>query len=75
MLDVATIRRLRESRGMTQGEAARRAGMSGRARWSDLEAGRKVDVRLSTLEAIAKALGVKPGALLKCVGGQGRAHP
>lgn len=65
MLDAAKIKRLRELRGMTQDEAARGAGMSGRSQWNDVESGRRQDVRLSTLEAIARALKVAPSSLLK----------
>lgn len=64
-VDIDKIKRLREERGLTMEQAAKLAGLPSRQRWNDLEAGRKPDIRVSTLEAVAKALGVKPADLLK----------
>ena len=64
MLDTAKVKALREKRGLTQEEAARRAGLPGRARWNDIESGRKANVTIQTLDAIAEALGVQPAELL-----------
>jgi DNA-binding Xre family transcriptional regulator len=55
-VDTAAIRSRREKLELTLEEAARRAGMTAQ-RWHDIEAGRYADIRLSTLEAVAKALG------------------
>src|SRR4028118_2337789 len=59
------IRHLRTERGLTQAEAATLAGMGNRARWNDVESGRRPNITMVTLEGIAKALKVEPAALLK----------
>lgn len=59
----AKIRKLREARGLTQGELAEKAGVT-REYVARLEAGR-YDPSLSTIERLAKALKVKPAELLK----------
>ena len=59
----AQIRKLREARGLTQSELAEKAGVT-REYIARLEAGR-YDPSLSTIERLAKALKVKPAALLK----------
>lgn len=64
MLDTEKIRSRRERIGLTQSEAAERAGVS-RQRWNDVESGRKKNIELDTLDAIAKALGCKAKDLLK----------
>jgi transcriptional regulator with XRE-family HTH domain len=64
-LDFERIKELREGRGLTQEEAAKLAGLGTRQRWNDLEAGRRLNIELDTLERIAKALGVKARDLLK----------
>ena len=58
------MRELRDKLGLTQDEAAKRAGFASRQAWNNLENGRQ-EPSLSTLERIAKALGVKPKDLLK----------
>lgn len=63
-LDVAKIKQLREARGWTMEEAAKRAGFKSRQAWYNIEAGRQ-SPSLATLDRIAKALGVRPGELLK----------
>jgi transcriptional regulator with XRE-family HTH domain len=65
ILDTDKIRTLREGRGLSQEEAATLAGLSGRARWSEVESGRLVNITMETLEKMAKALGVKAKELLK----------
>jgi transcriptional regulator with XRE-family HTH domain len=65
MLDVKKIQSLREKAGMSQAEAARKAGLTGRQHWHDIESGRKASMTLTTLDKIAKALGVKAKELLK----------
>lgn len=64
-LDFEKLKTLRDRRGLTQEEAATLAGLSGRQRWNDIESGRKVNVTIETLEAVAKAVGVKAKDLLK----------
>jgi transcriptional regulator with XRE-family HTH domain len=65
MIDLAKIKSLREKLGLTQDDAAMRAGFASRQRWNDIESGRKASVTVNTLEQIAKALGVKGKDLLK----------
>ena len=65
-LDTQKIRQLRDKLGISQEEAARRAGFkSGRQAWHNIESGLRPNIELATLEAIAKALGVKAADLLK----------
>jgi transcriptional regulator with XRE-family HTH domain len=56
------LRRLREDRGLTQEELAKRSGIS-RVYVAFLEAGRQ-DPRVSIVMRLARALKVKAGALL-----------
>lgn len=63
-LDVEKIRAIRTRLGLTQEAAAAAAGIGNRQKWSDIESGR-TDVRVSTLDRLAKALRVKPAELLK----------
>jgi transcriptional regulator with XRE-family HTH domain len=62
-LDLARMRELRESRDMTQVEAAKKAGMT-LSQWNDIEKGRKSNVTIDTLSTIAAALGVDARELL-----------
>lgn len=57
------IRKTRERADLTQSEAARRAGLR-RQEWYRLESGGREDPRLSTVRAVAAALGVTVGELL-----------
>jgi transcriptional regulator with XRE-family HTH domain len=59
----ARLKTLRERRGMTQEQLAKKSGV-GRSHLARLETGRQ-DPTLSTLEKLAKALGVKPGRLFE----------
>lgn len=45
--------------------AAKLAGLPDASRWNKIEKGLVPNITLATLEAIAKALQVKPGDLLK----------
>jgi len=65
MVDVAKIKRLRERRGLTQEQAAKKAGLGSRQRWDDIESGRKRSITVRTLEQMAGALGVSARQLLK----------
>jgi transcriptional regulator with XRE-family HTH domain len=64
-VDFDRIKELREKLKLSQQEAADLAGINSRQRWNDIESGRNPNMRVDTLEAIAKALGVKPADLLK----------
>ena len=52
------IRNLREARGWSLARAATEAGMSNRQQWEKVEAGRVADPSISTVERMARALGV-----------------
>jgi transcriptional regulator with XRE-family HTH domain len=68
MLDVDKIKSRRESLGLTLQQAAERAGFSSRQQWHNVEsgtAGRGEGLRLSTLNAVAKALDCNAKDLLK----------
>lgn len=64
MLDTNRLKAARKKAGFTQEEAARKAGLSSKQTWNNIERGRS-DVTLKTLDTIAKALGVKAKDLLK----------
>lgn len=59
------IKTLRERLGLSQDDAARKAGFKGRQYWYNIESGKRTNIKIDTLEAIAKALGVKAADLLK----------
>jgi transcriptional regulator with XRE-family HTH domain len=65
IIDVEKIRKLRKGRKLSQTEAATLAGLSGVARWSEIESGRMTNITMDTLAKMAKALGVKAKDLLK----------
>jgi transcriptional regulator with XRE-family HTH domain len=64
-LDRQKIKALREKLGLSQAEAARRAGLSGRQTWWHIEIGKINNPTLDTIERVAAALGVKARDLLK----------
>ena len=64
-LNIKKIKRLREDVGLSQAEAAAKAGLKTRQRWHQIESGIITNIELDTLERIAKALGVKAKDLLK----------
>ena len=65
LLDTAKMRSLRLARGLSQQDAAARAGIrGGKTRWADIETGRRVNVTLETLGRIAAALECEPSELL-----------
>ena len=64
-LDIEKLRALREKLGLSQDDAARKAGIGTRQAWHAIESGAKPNLTLATLTAIAKALGVKAKDLLK----------
>jgi transcriptional regulator with XRE-family HTH domain len=57
-LDRGKIRELRVSKGWSHAEAARHAGMANRQQWEAIESGRRADPSFSTVQRIARALGV-----------------
>ena len=65
MLDSEKMKERREELGLTQEEAAKKAGFGSRQRWNDIESGRKPNVSIETLEQIAKTLGMSARDLLK----------
>ncbi len=58
------VRELREGRGLSQEAFAELAGLKYK-HYQSIEAGRKVDIRLSTIEKLARACGLDPGDLLR----------
>ena len=60
---LARVKQLREGRGLTQEAFAEKAGL-GYKYYQSVEAGRKRDIRLSTLEKLAKACGLELWELL-----------
>jgi transcriptional regulator with XRE-family HTH domain len=64
-LNLDYIRQRREQLGLTQADAAKRAGFPNLQKWSQYETGRIPDPQLSSLEAIAKALKCGVARLLK----------
>ena len=65
LLDLPKIKRLREQAGLSQTQAAEKAGLKSRQRWYQIEGGHIQNIELDTLAALAKALGVKAKDLLK----------
>lgn len=64
-LNTEYIAARRAALGLTQQQAADLAGFPNLQKWSQYEKGRIPDPRLSSLEAIAKALRCKVAKLLK----------
>lgn len=60
---LARIKELREARGLSQEAFAEKAGMTYKY-YQHVEAGRKRDIRLSTLEKLAQACGLELCELL-----------
>lgn len=60
---LARVRELREAKGLTQEKFAERAGLKYKY-YQQVEAGRRVDIRFSTLQKLAKACGLEPWELL-----------
>lgn len=58
------IKERREKMGMTQAELIDKSGIS-RATISILENGGNIDIKVSTLRSLAKALRCSPGALFE----------
>lgn len=60
---LARVKQLREGRGLSQEAFAEKAGL-GYKYYQSVEAGRKRDIRLSSLEKLAKACELEPWELL-----------
>jgi transcriptional regulator with XRE-family HTH domain len=66
-LDVQKIKELREGLGLTPEEAAARAGFGGTRpgqSWRRIESGRRANVTMATLDAMARALDCSPRDLV-----------
>jgi transcriptional regulator with XRE-family HTH domain len=61
---LARVKELRQTRGLSQEAFAEKAGL-GYKYYQHVESGRRRDIRLSTLEKLAKACGLKLWELLK----------
>ena len=59
------VKALREGMGLTQEEAATRAGFRGRQAWNNIESGRQATISLATLAKLAAVFGVDARELLK----------
>jgi transcriptional regulator with XRE-family HTH domain len=64
-LDIDFIRERRLKLKLTQGEAAKRAGLESRQYWNDIEKGRRTNFTLVTLERMAEALDTSVKNLVK----------
>ncbi len=60
---LARVRELRGALGLSQEAFAEKAGLKYK-HYQAMEAGRKIDIRFSTLEKLAKACGLEPWELL-----------
>ncbi len=60
---LARVRELRETMGLSQEAFAERAGLKYK-HYQSMEAGRKIDIRFSTLQKLAKACGLELWELL-----------
>jgi transcriptional regulator with XRE-family HTH domain len=65
MVDLKKIKAIREKLGLTQGQAAKRAGLRSRQHWNKIEVGGDGGITVATLEKVARALRVKARDLLK----------
>jgi transcriptional regulator with XRE-family HTH domain len=65
MLDIDGMESRRRALGLSQREAAVRAGLAGRQRWQNIVSGRNSNVTINTLTRIAKALNCDPRELIR----------
>ncbi len=65
MLDTDFMEAARRRIGLTQEEAARAAGLRGKQVWNDIVNGRRANITLATLDAIAQALQCDPRDLIR----------
>lgn len=69
MLDTDKMESRRKSLGLSQEQAALRAGLNGRQSWQNIASGRKANVTMETLSKIAEALECDPRDLIKTPAG------
>lgn len=65
MLDTEKMEKLRTALCLSQAEAAKRAGLSGKQVWNDIVQGRRKNITMETLDAIAAALSCEAKELIK----------
>lgn len=65
MLDTKKIEARRQTLGLSQEEAASRAGLATRQQWHAIESGRNTNVTMETLGRIAQALECDPRDLIR----------
>jgi transcriptional regulator with XRE-family HTH domain len=65
MLDTEKMEIRRKRLGLSQEEAAKRAGLSGKQVWNDIVQGRRKNITMETLDAIAFALACEARELIK----------
>lgn len=65
MLDTEKMEKLRKKLGLSQEEAARRAGLAGKQVWNDIVRRRRHNITMETLDAIAFALACKSRDLIQ----------
>lgn len=64
MLDREKIEARRQALGLSQAEAATKAGLASRQVWNNIVSGRKANVTMETLSKIANALDCHPRELI-----------
>jgi transcriptional regulator with XRE-family HTH domain len=64
-VDNNKIKVLREKLGLSQADAADKAGLKSRQAWWNIESGHQANLTIAILEQIAAALGVRAKDLLK----------
>lgn len=64
MLDIQQMEDRRKALGLSQHEAALRAGLAGRQAWNNIVSGRRSNITLGTLQKIAEALKYDPRKLI-----------
>ena len=64
MLDIERMKARREELGLTQDDAAKRAGFQSRQAWNNIESGRQVTLTLATLAKLADALEMEAADLI-----------
>ena len=64
-VDFSEIRRRRKELGMTQAQAAKKAGWANAQVWMNMESGQRQNPRVGTLRKIADVLGCKMDDLLR----------
>lgn len=65
MLDTKKMEARRKALGLSQEEAASRAGLATRQQWNNIVSGRRSNVTMETLDKIAEALNCNSRELIK----------